>query len=116
MKIKDLRLRVVAGILLLFASLLMVKESSMALDKDVEASGLKEAIFGGGCFWCMQPPYDKLPGVKKTYVGYSGGKTENPTYEEVASRMTGHVESVLVVYDPKEVTYNQLLKTFWKVH
>ncbi len=82
----------------------------MAEDKD---TGLEEATFAGGCFWCMQPPYDNLKGVKKTYVGYSGGKVENPSYEEVSSGETGHTESVLVVYDPKEVTYKQLLKTFW---
>ena len=117
MKSNKTKLRLVLNaakiVALLFVSGVFINGTVMAESKDVEASGLKEAIFGGGCFWCMQPPYDNLKGVKKTYTGYSGGKTENPTYEEVASRTTGHVESVLVVYDPKEVTYKQLLKTFW---
>jgi len=117
MKSNKTKLRLVLNaakiVALLFVSGVFINGTVMAESKDVEASGLKEAIFGGGCFWCMQQPYDNLKGVKKTYTGYSGGKTENPTYEEVASRTTGHVESVLVVYDPKEVTYTQLLKTFW---
>jgi len=103
------KLKVILSIFALVVSTLSITGVAMA-----EESNLKEAIFGGGCFWCMQPPYDKLRGVKKTYVGYSGGKTENPTYEEVASRTTGHVESVLVVYDPVEVSYKELLSTFWK--
>ncbi len=76
--------------------------------------GLKEATFAGGCFWCMQPPFDRLPGVKKTYAGYTGGTVENPTYQQVSSGDTGHAESVLVVYDPQLVTYEKLLETFWR--
>ncbi len=76
--------------------------------------GLEEATFAGGCFWCMQPPYDNLKGVKKTYVGYTGGKIENPSYEAVSEGTTGHTEAVLVVYDPKKISYKELLKTFWK--
>jgi peptide methionine sulfoxide reductase msrA/msrB len=109
MKIKSTNFKLIISMLAVLVSTLLFKGKVMA-----EESNLKEAIFGGGCFWCMQPPYDKLKGVKKTYVGYSGGHTENPTYEEVASRTTGHVESVLVVYDPREVSYTELLNTFWK--
>ncbi len=71
------------------------------------------ATFAGGCFWCMEPPYDKLPGVTATISGYMGGKTANPTYESISSGTTGHAEVVQVVYDPKKVTYEKLLEVFW---
>ena len=71
------------------------------------------ATFAGGCFWCMEPPYDRLPGVDATISGYTGGRTANPTYEQVSSGTTGHAESVLVIYDPKKVSYEKLLDVFW---
>ena len=71
------------------------------------------ATFAGGCFWCMEPPYDKLPGVTATISGYMGGRTPNPTYEQVTSGRTGHAEVVQVVYDPKKVSYDKLLEVFW---
>jgi peptide-methionine (S)-S-oxide reductase len=71
------------------------------------------ATFAGGCFWCMEGPYDQLPGVVATISGYTGGRKVNPTYEEVSSGTTGHAESVTVVYDPKKVTYEKLLDVFW---
>jgi methionine-S-sulfoxide reductase len=72
-----------------------------------------KATFAGGCFWCMQPPYEKLPGVLSVKTGYTGGHTKNPTYEEVSSGTTGHAESVEITYDPAKITYDQLLDTFW---
>ena len=75
--------------------------------------GHELATFAGGCFWCMEPPYDKLPGVVATISGYTGGGKVNPTYKEVSSGSTGHTEAVQVVYDPKKVTYEQLLEVFW---
>jgi peptide-methionine (S)-S-oxide reductase len=72
------------------------------------------ATFAGGCFWCMEPPFDKLPGVIATTSGYTGGKTENPTYEQVSGGRTGHAEAVQVLYDPTKVTYAQLLDVFWR--
>ena len=72
------------------------------------------ATFAGGCFWCMEPPYDKLPGVISTTSGYMGGTKRNPTYEEVSSGRTGHAEVVQVVYDPAKVTYEKLLEVFWR--
>ena len=72
------------------------------------------ATFAGGCFWCMEPPFDKLPGVISTTSGYIGGQKKNPTYEEVSSGRTGHTEAVQVVYDPKKVNYAKLLEVFWK--
>src|SRR6187551_1875644 len=71
------------------------------------------ATFAGGCFWCMEPPYDKLPGVSATISGYMGGRKLNPTYEEVSSGLTGHAEAVQVVYDPAKVSYEKLLEVFW---
>lgn len=71
------------------------------------------AIFAGGCFWCMEPPFDKLEGVKSTSSGYTGGHKKNPNYEEVSSGVTGHAESVKVVYDPKKTSYEKLLDVFW---
>jgi peptide-methionine (S)-S-oxide reductase len=71
------------------------------------------ATFAGGCFWCMEPPYDKLPGVTATISGYMGGRTLNPTYQDVSAGTTGHAEVVQVVYDPKKVSYEKLLEVFW---
>ena len=76
--------------------------------------GMATAAFAGGCFWCMEPPFEKLPGVLSRHVsGYTGGDTVNPTYEQVSSGGTGHAEAVLVVYDPRKVTYEQLLEVVW---
>jgi peptide-methionine (S)-S-oxide reductase len=71
------------------------------------------ATFAGGCFWCMEGPFEKLPGVKSVTSGYTGGQKKNPTYEEVSSGGTGHAESVQIVYDPALITYEQLLDVFW---
>jgi peptide-methionine (S)-S-oxide reductase len=71
------------------------------------------AIFAGGCFWCMEPPYDELDGVISTTSGYIGGSVPNPTYEQVSSGGTGHAEALRVVYDPAKVSYEQLLDVFW---
>ena len=72
------------------------------------------AIFAGGCFWCMEPPFDKLPGVKSTTSGYIGGRTLRPTYEQVSAGRTGHAEAVQVRYDPTRVSYQKLLDVFWR--
>ena len=74
---------------------------------------LAYATFAGGCFWCMEPPFDKLPGVISTTAGYTGGHTRNPTYEQVSSGQTGHAEAVEVEYDPKRISYEKLLDVFW---
>jgi len=73
-----------------------------------------KATFAGGCFWCMEPPYDKLPGVISTTSGYMGGRTKNPTYESISTGATGHAEVVQVEYDPSKVTYATLLEVFWR--
>lgn len=72
------------------------------------------AIFAGGCFWCLQADFDKLPGVVKTDAGYTGGHVPDPTYEQVSRGATGHAEAVRVVYDPDKLTYMQLLDYFWR--
>jgi peptide-methionine (S)-S-oxide reductase len=75
---------------------------------------LAKATFAGGCFWCMEPPFDALPGVVSTTSGYTGGRKASPTYEEVSAGTTGHAEAVQVLYDPAKVSYKTLLDVFWR--
>jgi methionine-S-sulfoxide reductase len=75
---------------------------------------LDKATFAGGCFWCMEPPFDRLNGVISTTSGYAGGNEIMPTYEQVSSGRTGHVEAIEIVYDPEKVSYDKLLEVFWK--
>ena len=75
---------------------------------------LERATFAGGCFWCMEPPFDAVPGVFSTTSGYAGGRVKNPTYEQVSSGGTGHAEVVQVVYDPARIRYERLLEVFWR--
>lgn len=82
--------------------------------QDADAASLRKATFAGGCFWCMQPPFKKLDGVKEVVSGYTGGVTVNPTYEQVSSGGTGHLESIEVTYDPTKVSYEKLLDVFWR--
>lgn len=77
------------------------------------ATGTAKAIFAGGCFWCVESDFDKVPGVISTTSGYTGGKTAKPTYEQVSAHTTGHAESVQIVFDPAKVSYDQLVQHFW---
>ncbi len=77
-------------------------------------AGLAKATFAGGCFWCVESDFDKVPGVVSTTSGYIGGKLANPSYEQVSAKTTGHAEAVEIVYDPKRVSYEQLLEYFWR--
>ena len=79
-------------------------------------AGMQQAVFGMGCFWGAERLFWKLPGVYSTAVGYAGGQTRNPTYEEVCSGFTNHAEVVLVVFDPTQISYEELLKAFWEGH
>jgi peptide-methionine (S)-S-oxide reductase len=79
-----------------------------------DAQERARATFAGGCFWCMEPPFDKLDGVVSTTSGYTGGRTADPTYEQVSAGRTGHAEVVEVLYDPRKTTYSQLLDVFWR--
>ena len=84
-----------------------------AVSAPQDETKLEKATFAGGCFWCMEPPYDELDGVVSTTSGYIGGHVDNPTYEMVSSGGTGHTEAVEVVYDPAKVSYERLLEVFW---
>jgi peptide-methionine (S)-S-oxide reductase len=76
-------------------------------------AGLAKATFAGGCFWCMEPPFDKVDGVISTTSGYTGGQKTAPSYEEVSAGGSGHAEAVEILYDPKKVSYEKLLQVFW---
>src|SRR3990172_2240471 len=83
-------------------------------DMTKEDGMTQKATFAGGCFWCTEADFEKLPGVVKVISGYTGGHKENPSYEEVSSGTTGHVEAFQVYYDPKKITYDELLNYFWR--
>lgn len=76
-------------------------------------SNSQKAIFAGGCFWCMEPPFDKLDGVISTTSGYTAGHQKNPTYKQVSAGVTGHTEAIEIVFDPDKVSYEKLLEVFW---
>ena len=77
-------------------------------------AGTAKATFAGGCFWCVEADFDKVPGVVSTTSGYIGGRVANPTYEQVSAKTTGHAEAVEIVFDPAKVSYEQLLEKFWR--
>lgn len=85
-------------------------------DKAKTQTGLATATFGTGCFWCTEAVYHEMEGVESVVSGYSGGFIENPTYEQVCSKVTGHAECVEIKYDPKKVSYVELLEVFFRVH
>jgi len=97
----------------LFAVLLLCAAAAGSASAQTPAPATAKATFAGGCFWCMEPPFDKLDGVISTTSGYTGGTKLNPTYQEVSAGSTGHAEAVQVVYDPKKVSYDKLLDTYW---
>ncbi len=97
-----------AALALLFATLAL---AATAAEND---QGLERATFAGGCFWCMEPPYDKVDGVVETISGFSGGRVANPSYDQVVRGGTGHLEVVEVIYDPEKVGYDRLLDIYWR--
>jgi peptide-methionine (S)-S-oxide reductase len=95
-------------------AILGVLGSGAAVAQDAAPAAREAAVFAGGCFWCVEEAFDKVPGVLTTTSGYTGGSKANPTYGEVTAGGTGHYEAVQVEYDPAKVTYEQLLDTFWR--
>src|SRR4051794_24203890 len=94
--------------MIIFCLLLMTVSSGAA-----ESRPGSQAIFAGGCFWCMESPFDKLDGVLSVTAGYTGGNVRNPSYEQVSAGTTGHAEAVRIVFDPARISYNKLLDVFW---
>lgn len=101
------------GLFLLFGVTLAFADGSPSRPA-AHTGKLEKATFAGGCFWCMEPPFDKLEGVVSTTSGYTGGKEANPTYMAVASGKTGHAEAIQIVFDPAKVSYEKLLEVFWQ--
>lgn len=89
------------------------KKGAKKVSEKATEPQLERAIFAGGCFWCMEPPFDNIEGVHKTISGYTGGKEVNPTYKDVSAGKTGHTEALEVHYDPKKVDYKRLVDVFW---
>ncbi len=104
------------GIALVFVLSLLLALVSLASASEEASSSAKteRAVFAGGCFWCMEGPFDKLPGVISTRSGYTAGHVKNPSYRQVSAGSTGHTEAVEVVFDPAKISFDQLLKVFWK--
>jgi peptide-methionine (S)-S-oxide reductase len=100
-------------LLRLLAGLVLVAAASAAAAQVTPAAGRQTAIFAGGCFWCMEHPFDEIDGVLSVTSGYTGGAKAKPTYEEVSSGTTGHAEAVEVVYDPAKASYQKLVDVFW---
>ena len=93
-----------------------IKDKNMTKETTADKSGLQLATFGSGCFWCTEAIFQNVEGVEKVESGYSGGSVKNPTYKEVCSGLTGHAEVTQLTYDPKKVSYDELLEVFWKTH
>ena len=90
------------------------KVPEAAESREMSTATLEKATFAGGCFWCMESPFEKLEGVTEVISGYTDGHKENPTYKEVSSGTTGHLEAIQIVYDPSKITYTELLDIFWQ--
>jgi len=101
---------------LLASGAVTVCAAESAKTMTTETNKTQLATLGGGCFWCLEATFELLPGVKAVVSGYSGGHKENPTYEEVCTKTTGHAEVVQVEFDPRIISYEKLLETFWEVH
>lgn len=99
-------------ILILLISSNLLNKTATAVEQN--KSRPEQAIFAGGCFWCMEKPFDTLEGVMETIPGYTGGKVDNPTYAQVSSGVTGHFEAIKIIYNPAKVSYEKLLTVFWR--
>lgn len=97
-------------------ALCLAANSVMSAENEKKTETTEKATFGGGCFWCLEAFYETFDGVKSVVSGYAGGKTENPTYKQVCTGETGHAEVVQIEYDPKKISYEELLQIFWDIH
>ncbi|MCH8874774.1 peptide-methionine (R)-S-oxide reductase MsrB [candidate division KSB1 bacterium] len=95
-------------------TLIVLAAAAILSAQNVETKHLEKATFAGGCFWCIEAPFEKVNGVHSAVSGYTGGKKKNPTYKQVSSGFTDHLESVQVTYDPQKISYQQLLEVFWR--
>jgi peptide-methionine (S)-S-oxide reductase len=93
-----------------------VRETPTTLESDEPPTGLARATFGGGCFWCTEAVFLQLKGVQTVVSGYSGGRVKNPSYQQICTGTTGHAEAVQVTFDPKVISYADLLEVFWQTH
>ena len=116
LRLRSPRVAALSGLLLMLVTVTACAQpaGAPAAATPAKAPTTAVAIFGGGCFWCMEPPFDKLPGVLSTTSGYIGGRIANPTYEQVSAGGSGHAEVVQVQYDPRKVSYATLLDVFWR--
>jgi peptide-methionine (S)-S-oxide reductase len=89
---------------------------TVTLQADPEPMKTETATLGGGCFWCVEAVYERLPGIISVVSGYAGGQTENPTYEEIGTSKTGHAEVVQIEYDPAKISYEKIIDLFWEAH
>ena len=89
---------------------------TVTLQADPEPMKTETATLGGGCFWCVEAVYERLPGIISVVSGYAGGQTENPTYEEIGTGWTGHAEVVQIAYDPSKISYEKIIDLFWDAH
>lgn len=110
------RLWIIAAALLGKGFDVMAEPGKEAADGNAAPNQLEKATFGSGCFWCTEAVFQQLKGVKSVVSGYSGGRTKNPTYEQVCSGSTGHAEVIQITYDPNVVSFKDLLEVFWKTH
>ena len=104
------------GLYLLLAAGALTFSAPAQTTNHMDTNKTEIADLGGGCFWCMEAVFERLPGVISVTSGYAGGQTENPTYEQVCAETTGHAEVTQIVFDPAKISYNQLLDVFWQAH
>jgi peptide-methionine (S)-S-oxide reductase len=119
-KIKSFALLLLVYIFILYGCGKKETNAQSEIKKDTGVSeqmeNLQKATFGSGCFWCTEAIFERLKGVKSVVSGYSGGKVENPTYEEICTGTTGHAEVTQITYDPEVISFDELLEVFWKTH
>jgi len=112
-KIRNLLIIIIISLISIYFVLLSNGQDKTTI-KNEEEIKMEMTTFAGGCFWCMESPFEKLDGVTEVIVGYIGGHKENPTYEEVSTGKTGHLEAVQITFDPSIITYSELLDVFWR--